>query len=132
MIIMEMCKEADIILAGGHLLPEELIKLAKAAKEMHYHKFMINHPFFKPPAWISTRSPSSSISGRGSSSARAACADPGYAKLSDYTETLKRCGPSHFVIATDGGHNRKPWPTRISACSRCSSITRASRSRTWI
>jgi hypothetical protein len=120
MIIMQMCKDADIILAGGHLLPEELLKLAKAAKDMNYTKFMINHPFFKPPAldydtigeliklgaWIELCSGS-------------LCQIPGYAKITDFTEVIKRYGVSHIVLATDGGHNRKPWPTEdLRVCAQ--------------
>jgi len=112
MIIMEMCKSADIILAGGHLFPNELLKLANAAKEMNYHKFMINHPFFKPPALdIDTVGELISLGAWIEFCSGEMCPIPGYGKLPDYVEIVKRYGTSHLVIASDGGHNRKPWPT---------------------
>lgn len=110
-IVMEMCKEADIILASGHLRPEEILLLAKTAKEKNFKKFVVNHPFFKAPS-LDTQTVGELIklgayiefcSG-------SMCPIPRSAKLSDYKTCIEQYGTSQMIIATDGGHNRKGWP----------------------
>ncbi len=41
--VMEICSEADIILASGHSAPEESLVLAAKAKEIGLKKFVITH-----------------------------------------------------------------------------------------
>lgn len=41
--VMEICAEADIILASGHCSPEESITLAKKAGEVGLKKFVVTH-----------------------------------------------------------------------------------------
>lgn len=42
--IMELCAEADIILATGHSSPEESLIMAQAAKDMGFKKLVVTHP----------------------------------------------------------------------------------------
>ena len=41
---MELCAEADIILATGHSSPEESLIMAQAAKDMGFKKLVVTHP----------------------------------------------------------------------------------------
>jgi hypothetical protein len=41
--VMELCAEADIIFASGHSSPDESLILARQAKEVGVHKFVITH-----------------------------------------------------------------------------------------
>lgn len=111
-IIMEMCKAANIILASGHLMEEEIIALAKLAREKNFSKYVVNHPFFKAPK-ISVATVCELVK-LGAfvefcSGEMSPIPDPP-AKLADYKECIARSGSSHFILATDGGHNRKGWP----------------------
>lgn len=45
---MEICAEADIILASGHSSNEETVALAQAAKEVGLHKFVVTHATSDP------------------------------------------------------------------------------------
>ncbi len=110
-IIMELCQEADAILATGHISREEIFVLAAAAKEKHFKKLLVNHPFFKVPDM--------DVDGIGELikmgafiefCANELCPIPRSANLDDYISCFKRFGVSQIVLASDAGHNRKGWP----------------------
>ena len=48
--VMELCAEADIMLASGHSAPEECVRLAEAAREVGLAKMVITHCSQSPRA----------------------------------------------------------------------------------
>lgn len=111
MEIMELCKAADIILATGHIHASEILRLAKAAKEQHFKKLVVNHPFFKVPDLdVAAVGELVHLGAYVEFCANELCPIPRSANLYDYTSCLEQYGADHFILASDAGHNRKGWP----------------------
>lgn len=111
MEIMEICKAADIILATGHIHASETLKLARAAKENHFKKLVVNHPFFKVPDLdVATVGELVHLGAYMEFCANELCPIPRSSNLYDYTACLEKYGADPFILASDAGHNRKGWP----------------------
>lgn len=111
MIILEMCQEADAILATGHISAAETLMLARAAKEKGFKKLVVNHPFFKVPKMnIDMIGELVKLGAYMEFCANELCPIPESARLSDYVDCISRYGADNFILASDAGHNRKGWP----------------------
>lgn len=111
MEIMEMCKDAGIILATGHIHASETLKLARAAKETGFRKLVVDHPFFKVPDLdIATVGELVRLGAYMEFCANELCPIPRSANLYDYISCFEKYGVDHFILASDAGHNRKGWP----------------------
>lgn len=109
--ILELCREADAILATGHISAKETLLLAKTARQMNFRKLVVNHPFFKVPQMdIDTIGELVGLGAYIEFCANELCPIPGSTKLSNYVECISRFGVSNFILASDAGHNRKGWP----------------------
>ncbi len=109
--ILEMCRDANIILATSHLHISETLVLARKAKEMNYRKLLVTHPFFKVPGIdVATIGELIELGAFIEFCSGCMCPIPQSANLSDYVDCIKRYGSGHFIISSDGGHNRKGWP----------------------
>lgn len=109
--VMEQCREADIILATGHISKRETYLLAKEAKARGFHKLVVNHPFFKVPKMtVEEVGALVELGAYVEFCANELCPIPESANLYDYIECFRRFGVSRFILASDAGHNRKGWP----------------------
>ena len=50
MAVLDLIAEHDVILGTCHLAPEEIVALAKGAKERGVRKVLFTHPYFKVPS----------------------------------------------------------------------------------
>ena len=109
--IMEMCRDANIVLATSHLHISETFTLLGQARVMNFKKVLVTHPFFNVPGIdVATVGELISLGAFIEFCSGSMCPIPHSAKLSDYVDCIKRYGTKQFIISSDGGHNRKGWP----------------------
>lgn len=110
-IIMEMCKVADIVLATGHIPISETRKLAQLAHEKNFDKLVVNHPFFKVPDMdVEMVGELVRYGAHIEFCANELCPIPRSTDIRNYIKCFQRFGVSNFILASDAGHNRKGWP----------------------
>ena len=109
--VLELCKEADVILATGHISAEETLLLSQISHDIGFKKLVVNHPFFKVPDMdVDMIGELVRLGAYMEFCANELCPIPRSARLADYVECIKRYGVSRFILASDAGHNRKGWP----------------------
>ena len=113
-IIVELVKNANVILGTAHLSRDEIFTLAKFAHEKAFKKLLITHPYFNPPKL--------SVDDQIELAQRGALIElcggnlypiPGVANLSDYLESISKVGAKTLVLSSDSGQPRKSMPAEV-------------------
>lgn len=113
--ILEMVRDADVLLATGHLAPEESLALLERASRMGVHRLLVTHPQMEFTRF--TRPQMERAVELGALlELNALCVTPGWpgSELPTATAALVReQGAAHCVLATDGGQASSPPPPRM-------------------
>ncbi len=109
--ILELIKKYDVILATGHISPEEIFVVVKKAKEMGIDKIVITHPEF----WVVglTHEEQIELVKKYNVYLERCFAQPmgnGVYKsnLEDNYEIIKKVGCNNVIVDTDGGQVENP------------------------
>lgn len=109
--VMELCRDSDIILATGHLCPEEIMVMAQKARDMKLRKLVVTHAFWLVPHLdIDQIGELIRLGAYIEFSANEMCPIPGAARLEDYIACMDKYGVNQIFLSSDAGHNRKGWP----------------------
>jgi Family of unknown function (DUF6282) len=113
-IIVELVKEANVILGTAHLSRDEIFTLAKFAHETGFKKLLITHPYFDPPRLsvvdqIQLAEMGAFIELCGGN----LYPIPGVAKLSDYLQSVSKIGAESLILSSDSGQPRKSMPAEV-------------------
>jgi len=109
--IISLVKEADIILATGHLSLEEIRALAKGVKKAGLKKFVVTHPEFDI-TWISNEEQKALLH-YGAYFERcyfAATKLAGGLDPSIIAQSIKEVGPESTIMSSDLGQVDNPYP----------------------
>ncbi|WP_022849632.1 DUF6282 family protein [Limisalsivibrio acetivorans] len=112
--VMAIAKNHDAIVGTAHISREEVLALGDLAKRMEFKKLLITHPDFEPPN-LNDEDIERLIS---QGAVIEICAGnlypiPGMGSFENHIEMIKKHGPENFIISSDGGQWRKPWPSEI-------------------
>lgn len=109
--ILNLVKKYDVILATGHLSPEEIFVVVKKAKELGINKIVINHPEF----WVVglTEEQQIELVNKYDVYLERCYAQPlggGVYKsnLEDNYNIIKKVGCKNIIVDTDGGQVENP------------------------
>jgi hypothetical protein len=109
--VLQIVKSYDAIVGTGHLSINEGLKVIAAAREIGCRKVILTHPYFHPPAaTMDDIQKAIDLGAFVELCAGNMCPIPGYGNIDVYAETIKRFGPSHFIISSDAGQPRKSYP----------------------
>lgn len=113
-IIVELVKDANVILGTAHLLRDEIFTLARFAQKKAFKKLLITHPYFNPPKL----SVNDQIALAKMGAFIELCGGnlypiPGVAKLSNYLESITKVGAKSIVLSSDAGQPRKSMPAEV-------------------
>ncbi len=110
--LLELIRDADVILGTGHLSPGESLALLRRGKDMGLKKMLVTHPLM---SFI--RFPDDGMREAVSLGARLefdalSCWKtwPGAVPPARTAAAIRAVGPSHCVLATDGGQASNPSP----------------------
>ena len=109
--ILEVCKEFDIVLASGHVGPEECLALADESKKTGYDKFEITHP----NAWLEDFSTDilkklAEMGATLSLSFGVCSTQTGRQDIREIAKVIKDVGAGHCCLITDYGQVTNPCP----------------------
>ena len=123
---MEVIAEYDMILATGHISPEEMLPVVKAAREAKVNRVVITHPEF--PATYLDQDQQKALGKYDVMFER--CFTQPYTKKVEWEtvyDNIRTIGPNSTILSTDLGQSTAPWVERASACSSATCWTTASR-----
>lgn len=112
--IMEIVRDAGVMLGTAHLCREEIFALAAHAQGIGFQSLVITHPYFNPPRL--------SVSDQAELARRGAVVElcggnlypiPGVAKLEDYLNSVRGVGADSLVLSSDAGQPRKSMPAEV-------------------
>jgi hypothetical protein len=111
--ILESVKEADAILASGHLAPDRITKLFEAAREVGVTRLLVNHPNFVIEA---THEDGKRWVALGATIEHSLCMYDDESSFYHWdVETLvawiEAVGPEHSTLGSDLGQMDNPLPT---------------------
>lgn len=113
--VLEMVRDADIILGTGHLAPRESLLLLQEAKRMGIQRLLLTHPLMHFTRLSLERMQAAVTTGAklelDSLSSRAGW--PEANAPAEAAEVIRKIGPRHIVIASDGGQAVNPRPTSM-------------------
>jgi hypothetical protein len=113
-IIVELVKNANVILGTAHLSRDEIFTLSKFAQERGFKKLLITHPYFDPPKL----SVDDQIQLAEMGAIIELCGGnlypiPGVANLSDYLQSISKIGAKSLILSSDSGQPRKSMPAEV-------------------
>ncbi|MFH1982600.1 MAG: DUF6282 family protein [Pseudomonadota bacterium] len=112
--IMEIVRDAEVMLGTAHLSREEIFILAAHAEDIGFQRLVITHPYFNPPRL--------SIADQVELARHGAIIElcggnlypiPGVAKLEDYLNSVRSVGANSLVLSSDAGQPRKSMPAEV-------------------
>lgn len=119
--ILRIIARENLILATGHISPEEIQELVSEAKRMDIKKIVINHPFSEAPGL--SMSQMKELAGMGAileltylSYLSGPQAPLGFLKGSKHisiemmVEAIRSIGAEHFILSSDLGQSGNPTP----------------------
>lgn len=110
--ILEMIRDADIILGTGHLAPEESLTLLKHAHDMGLRKLLVTHPLMSF-TWFEHDQLEAAVALGAMLELDYLCCTPkwpGAIPPSANADAIRVAGHRHCVLATDGGQAYNPHP----------------------
>ena len=105
---MEVIAEYDMILATGHIAPEEMLPVVKAAREAKVNRVVITHPEF--PATYLDQDQQRALAQHDVMFER--CFTQPYTKKVEWStvyDNIRTLGPSSTILSTDLGQSTAPW-----------------------
>ena len=113
-LIMELMRDADVILGTGHLAAAEVLAMCRLAKDLSFGKLVVTHPYFTCPNLNLDQQKEAVALG----ATLEICGGnlyplPGVGRLSKYLETVKEIGAAHLVMSSDTGQRRKSTPHEV-------------------
>lgn len=109
--ILKLIKEYDVVLGTAHISPEEIFVVVKKAKELGIKKIVVTHPEF----WVVGMSHEDQIKiveEHGVYLERCFAQPMGggvyKSNLDDNLDIIKKLGPEHIIVDTDGGQVENP------------------------
>jgi hypothetical protein len=112
--ILELVRDAEVMLGTAHLSRDEIFALARFAKDVGFTKLVITHPYFNPPKL--------SIPDQVELARLGAVIElcggnlypiPGVATLDDYLSSVREVGADSLVLSSDAGQPRKSMPAEV-------------------
>lgn len=113
-LILELVRDADVILGTGHLDRSEIFLLAERCRSMGVAKLLVTHPEFNPPAL--------SVDEQKRLVAMGALLElcggnlypiPGVGRIDDFRRVVAEAGASSIILTSDAGQPRKSWPAEV-------------------
>jgi len=113
-VILQLVKAAGAILGTAHLGRDEILALARFAREEGFRGLLVTHPYFNPPRL----SPAEQAELAGLGATIELCGGnlypiPGLARLEDYLESVARVGAESLILSSDAGQPRKSPPAEV-------------------
>lgn len=105
---MEVIAEYDMILATGHISPEEMLPVVKAAREAKVNRVIITHPEF--PATYLDQDQQRALGKYDVMFER--CFTQPYTKKVEWEtvyDNIRKIGPNSTILSTDLGQSTAPW-----------------------
>ncbi len=105
---MEVIAEYDMILATGHIAPEEMLPVVKAAREAKVNRVIITHPEF--PATYLDQDQQRALGKYDVMFER--CFTQPYTKKVEWEtvyDNIRKIGPNSTILSTDLGQSTAPW-----------------------
>lgn len=113
--ILEMIRDAKVILGTGHLAPEESLELLRAARKMGLARLLVTHPLMSFTRFSADQMLAAVKLGATLEFDRLSCC-PTWEAAVDPAATaraIQLVGPRHCVLATDGGQPFNPQPATM-------------------
>ena len=105
---MEVIADYDMILATGHIAPEEMIPVVQAAREAKVNRVVITHPEF--PATFLTIDQQKELAKYDVMFERCFTQPfTGKVEWSTVYENIRTIGPASTILSTDLGQSTAPW-----------------------
>lgn len=111
--VLHLVAQYDTVLGTGHLFPNEILELTRAAKEAGVNKLVINHPYFPVPNIEPTLL--QELVGMGAIAELDYCGiSPMWAwegnSLARMVETISTLKPHNCILVSDAGQAHNPIP----------------------
>ena len=112
--ILEIVRDAGVMLGTAHLSRDEIFTLAAHAKDLGFRSLIVTHPYFNPPRL--------SVADQTELARLGAVIElcggnlypiPGVAKLEDYLNSVSSVGAESLVLSSDAGQPRKSMPAEV-------------------
>jgi len=113
--ILEIIRDADVILGTGHLAPDESIVVLAAARDMGITKMLVTHPLMSFTRFSPDQMNAAAELGALLEFDYLSCSPTWHHAVDpDATaEAMRRVGPDRCVMATDGGQRFNPDPPKM-------------------
>jgi len=113
--VLEVIRDAEVILGTGHLAPEESLAVLAEAKNMGIRRMLVTHPMMSFTRFSGGQMRTAVELGATLEFDYLACSRKWqHAVDPDRTaETIREIGPAHCVMATDGGQPYNPHPPEM-------------------
>ena len=113
-IILEIVRDAGVMLGTAHLGRDEIFALAARAKDIGFGGLVITHPYFNPPR-LSV--PDQVALARLGATIELCGGNlypiPGVANIDNYIESVGNVGADSLVLSSDAGQPRKSMPAEV-------------------
>jgi hypothetical protein len=112
--VLEQVRDARAILGTAHLDREEILALARGAREMGFTRLLITHPYFNPPGL----SLEDQVALAELGAILELCGGnlypiPGVGRIDDYRSTVEKVGAQSIILTSDAGQPRKSLPAEV-------------------
>ena len=112
--ILEIVRDAGVMLGTAHLSREEIFALAAQAKDIGFQGLVVTHPYFNPPRL----SVADQVELARLGAVIELCGGnlypiPGVARLDDYLDSVRSVGAASLVLSSDAGQPRKSMPAEV-------------------
>lgn len=110
--VLELIRDADIILGTGHLAPEESLVLLKSARDMGVQRMLVTHPLMPFTRFSIDQMRGAAVLGAHLEFDALSCR-PGWPEAVAPAETavaIRAVGAGRCVLASDGGQADNPPP----------------------
>lgn len=115
--VLEVIRDAKVILGTGHLEPVESLALLRLAREMGIEKILVTHPLMSFTRFEKSQMAETARLGAVLEFAYLSCSHGwlGAVEPKQTADSIKSVGPAHCVICTDGGQEYNPHPPQMLA-----------------
>ena len=111
--VLRLIAQYDVILGTGHLFPEEIVALVRAAKSAGVRKLVVNHPFFRVPN-LDLPTLQELIALGATAEIDYCGVSPMWAwegtNVARYCEAIATLGAQNCILISDGGQRHNPLP----------------------
>jgi hypothetical protein len=113
-IILEVARDAQVMLGTGHLGKTEIYSLARFARELQFDRLMVTHPFFNPPdLTIDELVELVSLGAKIEFCGGNLYPIPRPVPIEKYRDAVKAVGAQAIILTSDAGQHRKSLPAEV-------------------